>query len=84
LVRRILAKPLPLPSEPQTRDDGWLVLGPKYGAVERLSGPYVISGGWWNREIHREYYFTETQRGDLLWLYYDRARRKWFLQGWVE
>lgn len=84
LVRRILAKSILLPSQPRTHDDGWLLLGPKYGAVEKVSGPYVFSGGWWNREIHREYYFSETRRGDLLWLYYDRPRRKWFLQGWVE
>ncbi|MBI2348558.1 MAG: hypothetical protein HYV05_07885 [Deltaproteobacteria bacterium] len=97
VVRRILQKPIPLPSQPwfdklttlrrlegKTRDDGWLLLGPRYGAVERLSGPYVSSGGWWNREIHREYYFAETRRGDLLWIYYDKVRRRWFLQGWVE
>ena len=84
LVRRIMAKPVSLPSQPRSRDDGWLLLGPRYGAVEKLSGPYLISGGWWNREIHREYYFAETRRGDLLWIYYDRHRRRWFLQGWVE
>lgn len=84
LVRRIFAKPVPLLSQSRTHDDGWLLLGPQYGAVEKLSGPYVTSGGWWNREIHREYYFAETRRGDLLWLYYDRVRRRWFLQGWLE
>jgi protein ImuB len=84
LVRRILAKPLPLPPSPRTHDDGWLLLGPKYGTVEKLSGPYVFSGGWWVREIHREYYFAETRRGNLLWVYYDRVRRRWFLQGQVE
>jgi len=84
LVRRILAKPVPLSSQPRTHDDGWLVLGPRYGAVERLLGPYIFSGGWWNREIYREYYFAGTRRGDLLWLYYDRPRHRWFLQGWVE
>lgn len=84
VVRRILRKPVPLPSQPQTRDDGWLLLGPRYGSVERLSGPYIFSGGWWNREIQREYYFAETRRGDLLWIYYDKVRRRWFLQGWVE
>ena len=84
LVRRIMAKSVPLPSQPRTHDDGWLLLGPSYGAVEKLSGPFVLSGGWWNREIHREYYFAETRRGDLLWVYYDRVRRKWFLQGWGE
>jgi protein ImuB len=85
LVRRILAKPVPLPSPPRTpHNDGWLVLGSQCGVVERLSGPYILSGGWWNREIHREYYFAETRRGCLSWIYYDRVRRKWFLQGWVE
>lgn len=84
LVRRILAKPVPLLAQPRTHDDGWLLLGPKYGAVQKLSGPYVFSGGWWIREIQREYYFAETRRGDLLWIYYDRFRRRWFLQGWVE
>ena len=85
LVRRIMAKPLPLPSPPRHgRDDGWLLLEPKYGTVDKLSGPYIFSGGWWTRELHREYYFAETRRGDLLWVYYDRVRRRWFLQGWVE
>ena len=84
LVRRILAKPAPLASDPRSRDDGWLLLGPKFGSVDRLSGPYIFSGGWWTRAIHREYYFAETRRGALLWIYYDRPRRRWFLQGWAE
>ncbi len=85
LVRRIMAKPLPLSSGPHhTHEDGWLLLGPKYGPVDKLTGPYVFSGGWWNREIQRDYYFAETRRGDLLWLYYDRLRRRWFLQGAIE
>jgi protein ImuB len=85
LVRRIMGKPLVLSSGPrQTHEDGWLLLGPKYGTVDKLIGPYVFSGGWWNREIQREYYFAETRRGDILWLYYDRVRRRWCLQGSVE
>jgi protein ImuB len=44
----------------------------------------VISGGWWVHPIHREYYFTRARRGDVLWIYYDRQRRRWFLQGAVE
>ena len=84
LTRRILAKPVALSSQPRTHYDGWLLLGPGYGTVERLSGPYILSGGWWNREIHREYYFAETRSGDILWVYYDRVRRRWFLQGRVE
>ncbi len=84
LVRRILAKPVPLASDPRSHDDGWLLLGPKFGSVDRLSGPYIFSGGWWVHAIHREYYFAETRRGALLWIYYDRPRHRWYLQGWVE
>jgi len=85
LVRRIFSKPVPLPPGPRpTHDDGWLLLGPEHGSVVKLRGPYVISGGWWRREAHREYYFAETRRGACLWVYYDRPRRQWFLQGRVE
>jgi protein ImuB len=85
LVRRIVAKPISLPAGPRhTHEDGWLVLGHKYGSVDKLSGPYVFSGGWWNKEIQRDYYYAETRRGAIAWIYYDRVRRRWFLQGWVE
>ena len=84
LVRRILTKPEPLFSGPfHSHEDPWL-LGSRHDAVARLIGPYVFSGGWWNRQIEREYYYVETRRGDLLWLYYDRVRRKWFCQGAIE
>jgi protein ImuB len=85
LVRRIMAKPAPLPGAPRrTHEDGWLMLGHKYGTVDRLIGPYVFSGGWWNREIRRDYYYAETRRGAIAWVFYDRVRRRWFLHGWVE
>jgi protein ImuB len=85
LVRRIEAKPQRLAGGPyHSHEDGWLILGPKYGSIDKLTGPYVFSGGWWNREIQREYYYAETRRGDFLWLYYDRIRRRWFLQGTLE
>ena len=85
LVRRIMAKPISLPGGPRhTHEDGWLILGHKYGSVDKLSGPYVLSGGWWNKEIQRDYYYAETRRGAIAWVYYDRVRRRWFLQGWIE
>ena len=85
LIRRVSAKPLGLAGGPyHSHEDGWLLLGPKHGHIDKLTGPYVFAGGWWNREIQREYYFAETRGGDLLWLYYDRVRRRWFLQGTIE
>jgi protein ImuB len=85
LVRRMMVKPISLPGGPRhTHEDGWLILGHKYGSVDKLSGPYVFSGGWWNKEIQRDYYYAETRRGAIAWVYYDRVRRRWFLQGWIE
>jgi protein ImuB len=85
LVRRVFAKPIRLAGAPyHSHEDGWLLLGPKHGTIDKLTGPYVFAGGWWNREIQREYYYAETRAGDLLWLYYDRVRRRWFWQGVVE
>jgi hypothetical protein len=82
LVRRIMSAGFS--SAPARLTRRLAPLGPRYGTVDKLIGPYVFSGGWWNREIQREYYFAETRRGDILWLYYDRVRRRWCLQGAVE
>ena len=84
LVRRLFAKPKPLPPRPRQEPDGWLLRGLTDSPVDRVRGPFIISGGWWRREIHREYHFAETRKGDLLWFYYDRIRRRWFLHGRVE
>ena len=85
LVRRLFTKPQLLPPQVrQVRDDGWLLSGLEHGAVVRILGPYIVSGGWWQHELHREYHFAELRRGDCLWVFYDRNRRRWFCQGSVE
>lgn len=85
LVRRVYPRPFMLPpQEHRFRDDGWILGSLEYGPVTNVIGPYVISGGWWVNEVHREYHFAETRRGDCLWVYYDRRRRRWFLHGQVE
>lgn len=45
-------------------------------------GPYIVSGGWWRRKIHREYYYVRA-RGGWLWVYYDHRRKRAFVQGQV-
>ncbi len=85
LVRRMRRKALLLPPRPRHLcDDGWLIRGLEPGPVMRLAGPYIVAGGWWVRSLRREYYFAHTERGDLLWLYYDGLRRRWFQQGQIE
>lgn len=84
LVRRIHDRPQALPPRPRHEPDGWMLRGLDQGPVINVFGPYVVSGGWWRRAQHREYHFAETQKGELLWVYYDRPRRRWFVQGRVE
>jgi len=81
LQRRVLARPVPLPHPPRHEPEAWL--GRK-GAVARMHGPFRTSGGWWVRTVERDYFYAETQRGELLWVYYDRPRRRWYMHGTVE
>jgi protein ImuB len=84
LVRRLYAKPQPLPSRPKHEPDGWLLSDWRQGSVVKLWGPFRLTGGWWVREVRRDYYYVETERGDLLWVFFDAVRRRWFLQGVVD
>jgi protein ImuB len=85
LVRRLYEKPPVLHNRPRhARDDGWLISGPSHGAVMHEAGPFLLSGGWWVREVQRDYRFVLTRRGDLLWVYYDRKRHKLCLQAEVQ
>ncbi len=83
LIRRVQAQVSQLPPRELREPDGWLIGGIAGGRVERLDGPHRISGGWWQRELTRDYYFAETSLGELLWIFYDRRRRAWCLQGAV-
>jgi protein ImuB len=80
MIRRVYTKPRPLPPrEPQTPEAGPSLAASH--AIEHLYGPYRVSGGWWKRLVERDYYYAQTDRGDLLWLFYDRPRKRWFLHG---
>ncbi len=62
---------------------------PAENVLLRKRGPYRVSGGWWARgngepAVERDYYFVETNGGEILWLFYDALKRQWFLQGFVD
>jgi protein ImuB len=83
LVRRMLVRPEPLRGELESaaRLDKVFV-----HAGERLTlvGPYRVSGGWWAREVSRDYYYARTPRGELWWVFYDHPRNAWFLHAVVD
>ncbi|MDH4037944.1 MAG: DNA polymerase Y family protein [Candidatus Krumholzibacteria bacterium] len=84
LVRRIFSRAVPF-SPGRSRDaSAELIRHIDEGTVRETFGPYVISGGWWTREVQREYYFVRTAGGRSLWMFYDRRRMGWFIQGEVE
>ena len=83
LVRRVLPKPEPLAGSLEADAAGVLCLvhqGERLGLV----GPYRVSGGWWVREIARDYYYARTPRGALLWVFFDVPRGGWFLHAVVD
>jgi protein ImuB len=83
LVRRIFTRPIPLQARPVCGPRGCHLLGMGHAPFTRILGPYVVSGGWWVREIYREYHFAETEHGKIVWVYFDKRRRRWFVHGEV-
>ncbi len=50
--------------------------------VARVWGPQRIETGWWRgHDIRRDYYRVEAVGGERFWLYRDRNREAWFMQG---
>ncbi|MDH3200267.1 MAG: hypothetical protein OEM15_05175 [Myxococcales bacterium] len=80
MIRRVFARPKPLPPRKPKEPEAGPLLSQNQ-AIEHLYGPYRVSGGWWKRLVERDYYYAETNYGDLLWLFYDRPRKRWFLHG---
>ncbi|HEU4366399.1 MAG TPA: DNA polymerase Y family protein [Candidatus Krumholzibacteria bacterium] len=84
LVRRIFAKPVPFSPGRSREASAELIRHIDEGTVRETFGPYIVSGGWWTREVQREYYFVRTAAGRSLWMFYDRRRMGWFIHGEVE
>jgi len=83
LIRRLYTTPVPLPPRERHEPDGWLLRGLAQGPVVKVNGPYMVSGQWWKQPTFRDYHFAETKNGEQLWVFYDRGRSRWYLQGEV-
>lgn len=84
--RRLLPQPEPLCSSSSNGNGGFAWPEP----IVRLHGPHRSNGGWWGKEtsgapsIDRDYYYAETESGEMLWVFFDRKRHRWHLHGRVE
>ena len=74
LVRRVLKEPIAIPPPREARN-----------------GPFLISSEWWHSRganlsegTDRAYYFIESRKGAIEWVYHDRITSRWYLQGWIE
>ena len=92
LVRRMLVRAQPLPPQARVmrsrRDDGWLLSGLEQGAVVRIAGPYIVSGGWWAGAEPRARTASTTSPSCAAATVCGSTtivnRRRWFWQGTVE
>lgn len=84
LVRRIQSRAIPFSPGRHRDAHAELIRHIDEGTVRETVGPFIVSGGWWSREVQREYYFVRTSNQRVLWMYYDRPRMNWFIQGEVE
>ena len=76
LIRRLLAKPQRI----NTDGHGRPLLRPP---LKQMCGPYRLQGGWWAREVFRDYFYAEQETGNVLWLFHDHIRNGWFMHGFV-
>jgi protein ImuB len=80
LVRRIQSRAVPFSPGRHRDAQAELIRHIDEGTVRETVGPFIVSGGWWSREVQREYYFVRTSNHRVLWMYYDRPRMSWFIQ----
>jgi protein ImuB len=84
LIRRLYTTPVPLPPHERHEPDGWLLRGLEQGPVVKVQGPYMVSGLWWKKPTSRDYHFAEVKNGEVIWVFYEREKNRWYLQGQVE
>ncbi len=51
------------------------------GPLNIIHGPNRISSHWWARLQSRDYFIARQRNGRLLWIFFDRANKNWFLHG---
>lgn len=86
-------RPANKPVEKPFKDEPlWLLENPKRlpqfnnqvnleGPLNLIHGPNRVSSHWWSKLQSRDYFIARQRSGRLLWIFYDRVQRQWFLQG---
>ena len=51
------------------------------GPLNIIHGPDRISSHWWSKLQSRDYFIARQHNGRLLWIFFDRVSKNWFLHG---
>ena len=51
------------------------------GPLSIIHGPDRLSSHWWDTLQSRDYFIARQRNGRLLWVFYDRVQKAWFLHG---
>lgn len=51
------------------------------GRLNIIHGPNRISSHWWAKLQSRDYFIARQDSGRLLWIFFDRSSRSWYLHG---
>jgi len=51
------------------------------GPLTIIHGPNRISSHWWAKLQSRDYFIVRQRSGRLLWVFFERGKRSWYLHG---
>ena len=51
------------------------------GRLTLVDGPERIEDNWWSQAVSRDYYVAKDSGGQQYWIYRDRLREHWYIQG---
>ena len=51
------------------------------GPLNLIHGPDRITSHWWSKLQSRDYFIARQRNGRLLWIFFDRGAKCWFLHG---
>lgn len=49
--------------------------------LELIYGPERIEDGWWERSTSRDYFVARNSQGQRFWVFHERRKQRWFMQG---
>ena len=52
-----------------------------YGRLKVVSQAERITHYWWKKNIFRDYFIAQDNKGIYYWIFYDELKRSWFVQG---